>query len=100
VAAHIRKRRAARGRQIPPGEWVIKDFKGIWPFLWLSWEAPGWNPSFEPACNLDRSEEAIKISFEVMKLEKMWLTEIWAPYIKGLKEVFGCPDCFDKPINC
>ncbi len=98
--AHIRKRRVARGRRVPQGDWVVKDFLGIWPFLYLHWEDPEWESSFEPACNLDHPDNAIKRAFEKMKKDKIWFTPIWEPYINGFKEVFGCIHCFDLPINC
>ena len=37
VEAGIRQISAEQGIELPPGDWEIKEYLGIWPFLWLGW---------------------------------------------------------------
>ena len=39
VEAGIRQIRAEQGIELPPGNWEIKEYLGIWPFSWLGWGA-------------------------------------------------------------
>lgn len=81
------------------GKWVIKQYKGIWPFIGVGWEGD-WPDTFEPVSNMDFPKTAVKRSFQRMKRLKLWYDPIWELYLEGFKEVFGCPACKNKGINC
>ena len=82
VEAGIRQISAEQGIELPPGNWEIKEYLGIWPFSWLGWGARWMAPMIKQLIiNWRLFKHWLRTSSS--KFNVQWVWAAWRPLLSA-----------------